>query len=320
MKIEVIGGGSLGLLFAAIAAKGSADVLLYTRTSQQAEQISTSGIGIEYVDDTHDLVTEGIKLEARAINEFSPSNEEGRWIILAVKQKHVDAELIAKLQQNVRIGDRLFCLQNGIGHIERLSQALPHIPVYAAITTEGARKLESYSIRRAGVGTTRFGQTNSTSFSSEEDKQAEQFLIEVFTKAGLPLATSNSIETVIYRKLLINAIINPLTAIWKIENGALLHNEYRISIMKEIFDEIVVIYEASGLSAPLSWWDDVLQVCESTAANRSSMLEDVTRGDSTEVAWISGGIVKLAHRFGVAAPWNQKLLNLIEGMNETESC
>jgi len=316
VRVEVIGGGALGLLFAAAAAKGGAEVVLYTRTPEQAERIMDSGIQVSEPAEKNPWSMSSHAIRACTTDFFSESGDQPRWIVLAVKQKHLDASLIAKLQANVRAEDRLFCLQNGVGHIERLMEALPEVPVYAAVTTEGARRLDAAVVLHAGKGSTLFGMTaTARQLYLAKQEQAEKMLIKALGLGGLSLAASNEIEIAMYRKLLINAVINPLTALWKIENGALLEKEERITTMRAVFDEIVTVYSAAGIEAPLVWWEELLDVCRATARNRSSMLEDVSRGDRTEAAWISGGVVELARRAGKQAPINQTLLNLIEGLN-----
>ncbi|GGN96596.1 ketopantoate reductase family protein [Saccharibacillus kuerlensis] len=318
MKIEVIGGGALGLLFAAGAARGGAQTLLYTRTEEQAQHISRYGIEVHEPAARASFQGEKEMLDARSIHDFAkPENEtEDRWILLAVKQKDLNDSLIHKLSEGMRSGDRLLCLQNGIGHLERLEKVMPQALIYAAVTTEGARRLDTGSVLHAGKGSTLFGLPKAAeTFLSKEQMQLEKKFEDLYTSAGLSMSVSNEVQTVVYRKLLINAIVNPLTAIWRVENGELLVNNGRVALMRAIFDEISVVYSNIGIPVPENWWRDVLDVCRATARNRSSMLEDVLGGRNTEAKWISGGIAELAHRSGTEAPINRMLLNLIEGIN-----
>jgi len=318
LNIEVIGGGALGLLFAAGAAEGGASTVLYTRSEEQAVLIAQEGIEVHNPGAGQPKCIPALRIKAKSIRNFAErrSSREESWIVLALKQKDLDDAFIDVLQANLRAGDRLFCLQNGVGHIERLRRALPGIDVYAAVTTEGARRLGSSSVLHAGKGSTLFGLPEAKGDSLPDKEAAEKKLAGVFAAAGLTLSVSNEIETVIYRKLMINAVINPLTAVWRIENGALLASERRTTMMRGIFDEILQVYALAGISAKESWWEELMEVCRSTASNRSSMLEDVSQGRLTEARWICGGIVDLAGRFGAQAPRNAMLLELIEGMRE----
>ncbi|WP_172194132.1 2-dehydropantoate 2-reductase [Saccharibacillus qingshengii] len=317
MNIEVIGGGALGLLFAAGAALGGADTVLYARTDAQARTIADRGISWSQGGQEETQRRIRTNLEARPISAFGGSGRgkcEERWILLAVKQKDLSPSFIARLTSGVYEGDRVLCLQNGIGHLERLAEALPQAAIYAAITTEGARRPEPDTVVRAGLGSTVFGIPGSPAEPGEYRNEAEKKLAETFQAGGLALSASNEIETAIYRKLVINAVINPLTAIWRIENGRLPESLVRIDFMRKLFDETLGVYSAAGVPASEEWWEELLGVCRSTALNRSSMLEDVSRGRETEAKWIGGGIAALARRSGTEAPLNEMLVHMIEGM------
>ncbi|MDO3409196.1 2-dehydropantoate 2-reductase [Saccharibacillus sp. CPCC 101409] len=311
MKIGVIGGGSLGLLFAAYAAKAGGEVELYTRSGRQADRLEAEGIELQTGEENSSFTVAPERFAARPIAGFARPEAQDRWILLAVKQKDLSDELIDTLRAGIRSGDRLLCLQNGVGHLERLDASLPGIPVYAALTTEGARRLSDRSVFHAGRGVTSFGMPG-----RRIEGEAEKNLARLFEKAGLSMSASNEIETLIYRKLAINAVVNPLTAIWNVPNGGLLASQERLSLMRGVFDEIARVYAAAGIAGADGWWEEVLGVCRATAANRSSMLEDVSAGRETEAPWISGGVCELARRFGADAPLSGMLLRLVQGMRE----
>ncbi|MFD1904841.1 ketopantoate reductase C-terminal domain-containing protein [Paenibacillus rhizoplanae] len=100
-------------------------------------------------------------------------------------------------------------------------------------------------------------------------------------------------DTIIYRKLLINAVINPLTAIWRVQNGELLASPERVHIMKELYTEAIGIFEACGITLEQGAWEAILEVCRATSGNTSSMLADVLAARETEIRWINGSIVNM---------------------------
>jgi 2-dehydropantoate 2-reductase len=51
-----------------------------------------------------------------------------------------------------------------------------------------------------------------------------------------------------------------------------------------------------------------------TAANRSSMLQDVQRGSPTEIDAICGAIVKAGEQTGVPTPVNRTLWQLVKAL------
>ena len=58
-------------------------------------------------------------------------------------------------------------------------------------------------------------------------------------------------------------------------------------------------------------------VARATGANRSSMLQDVLRGSTTEIATINGAVVREGQRLGVPTPVNQLLAALVAALDAT---
>ncbi|MNW61855.1 2-dehydropantoate 2-reductase [compost metagenome] len=139
-------------------------------------------------------------------------------------------------------------------------------------------------------------------------------LSRLLEQAGFDCTVSNEIDKLIYRKLLINAVINPLTALWRIPNGELITKEERKRLMRQLYEEVLLVYSERGICLDQDMWDHLILVCRSTATNTSSMLADVLAGRGTEVGSINGHIVRMAQKSGLTAPTHELLLHLIEGM------
>jgi 2-dehydropantoate 2-reductase len=58
-------------------------------------------------------------------------------------------------------------------------------------------------------------------------------------------------------------------------------------------------------------------VAQATAANRSSMLQDLLRGAPTEAATINGAVAREGARLGVPTPLNGALAALVEAAEAT---
>jgi 2-dehydropantoate 2-reductase len=123
----------------------------------------------------------------------------------------------------------------------------------------------------------------------------------------------------LWGKLVINAAINPLTALLRVPNGVLLERPTARALMSTLAREASSVAVAQGIRLP---FPNPLQAVETiarrTASNRSSMLQDVERGAPTEIDAICGAIVKAGDQVGVAAPINRTLWQLVSALSPKE--
>lgn len=317
--IDIIGAGSLGLLFAGRLAATGTDVRLWTRTLEQARTIACDGITVFDKEGEIAVHVSGDTFKVAPLADWQRLNSHAaaQWIFLMTKQGAIREVLEQILPvANTARKPEMVCFQNGIGHIERIRQVWPEGVLYPAVTTEGAKRQGTASIVHAGAGVTEIG------WSEEQAKaQAgnfEECVLNRLLAAGFDVCLSKEIEYGMYRKLLINAVINPLTAIWRIRNGELLSDPVRLHMMRRLFDEGIQVYEAHGIRWDSGWWEQIMNVCRATADNHSSMLADVLAQSTTEVASINGQLVQMAERAGITAPTHKVLWQLIEGMRLKE--
>lgn len=315
MKIEIMGAGALGLMFGAALSAAGEEVRLWTRTSEQAEELNRKGIRL-VMDSGQEVTIAANRLQAEStanMEKACGSKSNADWIVVTTKQRHLTESLYAHLQALRGEKTEIICFQNGVGHIERLSEALGGQMVIAALTTEGARKEGHCTVYRSGIGQTRLGLTGSYDKAEQLMDKAEN-LASRLSVAGFPSKLSNDIDKEIYRKLLINAAINPLTAIWRVRNGELLASEDRRALLTDLIEEALEIYNHYGIAYDPDIKAQVLQVCRSTANNMSSMLKDVLAGEPTEVNSINGHLVRMARERNIAVPAHEMVWRLVASM------
>lgn len=316
MKFEIIGAGALGLLFGGKLAAFGQEVRFWTRTTEQAELLANRGIMLQE-EEEHSPVRIA-DLKAYALQEASSriaAHPFSDWVLLLTKQRHINQELVQALEPLIGQNTQILCFQNGVGHLEFLGKAFPSTPIYAAITTEGAKRLDSYHVIRSGKGLTSVGiAENGGEWADLSLKNAAEKLIDTFGIAGFCTLLSKDIDREIYRKLLINSVINPLTAMWRIPNGELLATEARRAMVKLICEEALAIYAAKSIFFEGDAYDVVAEVCRSTASNMSSMLKDVIQGMPTEIDYINGRLVEMAKLTGVPAPGHEMIWRLVRGL------
>ncbi|OBZ19119.1 hypothetical protein A8L34_06200 [Bacillus sp. FJAT-27264] len=321
MRIDIIGAGSLGLLLAGRLISAGNEVRLWCRGSQQVHALLHSGINISYEDEGTPIRINSDLFHTGLVSDFTETylREPGGCVVITIKQNVLHDDLPGILQPLRKERPSIVCFQNGVGHIALLQKMLPESNIYAAITTEGAKRKTLTEVIHAGKGEVWIGSVPAEAFvgnplTEPQDNFEAIHILETLSVAGFSAFLSNDMNTMIYRKLLINAVINPLTALWRIPNGELLASEERIQIMRELYDEAIAVYEACGIPYETDLWEVIAQVCRSTSGNTSSMLADVLAGRATEIRWINGSIIEMGERSGLAVPLHRYMCRLVEGM------
>ena len=314
--VAVVGGGSLGLLLAGRLAAAGCGVTVVTRTAAQAAALEKAGVTIE--DAALGAAAETVRVRAAALAE---ARAPIGLALLAVKQTALTEPFLRRLAELVPEGGAVVPFQNGIGHLERLGEALPGRLLLPAVTTEGALRAGPTTVRHTGRGEIRlgewdFGPEYGNALANGKRRQASREALaaceRILTEAGFSVILSNNLTEALWRKLLVNAIINPLTAILRIRNGELPATSERLRLMRGLFEETYGILREAGLTDDReSSWETVLAVCERTSLNESSMLQDVLAGRETEIDAINGAVCRLAARQGRPSPWNEAVAALV---------
>ncbi|WP_127533048.1 ketopantoate reductase family protein [Paenibacillus kobensis] len=324
MRFEIVGGGAIGLLYGARLALAGYPVTIWTRTRKQAELLSDEGIELVAGGTIHT-----IDVSASPITECSRPVErtsEHKVLLITVKQPQLTAVLLEYIRLIAEEGDIVVGLQNGVGHIESIQHSLPGRIVLAGVTTEGALRHGLRTVEHTGEGVLSIGEYRSTSLTeasgdellSQSDRMIresrQKMLMNALSKAGIAIELSNEMNNRVYQKLLVNAVINPLTALFDVRNGELVHHPARLSLMKALHEETLSVLTASGMDDDGTSWDRLLQVCDRTSGNISSMLSDVRAGRLTEIEWINGGVCRLADDAGVNASLNRSVMHMVQAM------
>lgn len=230
-------------------------------------------------------------------------------VFVCVKTNSLPA-LCRELQESGLLEERLkrslfILLMNGMGNREVFLEAGLH----PARLQEG---LTSLGVVLAGEGRVELKGRGKTILQDVMGGKVKEFLAERFSEKGFEIKFSPDFQRQQYLKLLVNAVINPVTALTRQQNGIVLSPALRSSV-QAVLAEAVAVAAAEGVVIPEEEGRTlVFSVAEKTAANTSSMLQDVMRGRRTEIEAISGYIVRQAERHGIAVPVNETLYGMVK--------
>lgn len=308
VRIAVVGAGAMGSLMAgrlaAVAGAGQAveDVVLYGRESEHLNTIRSSGLTIIERDGAPNVIP------VRATTD--PAEVQGSHVVLVLVKAWASTEAVAPLNPYLNRDTIVITLQNGLGNASALRSALlregvrPH--VYLGVTTQAAMRMEPGRIVHTGSGITAIGRRTNPANALLQD------IARAMTGAGMQTVAVDDIHRWVWRKLAVNAAINPLTALGNVQNAAISSDPGLRTAAETIAREVVAVGKASGVKIDLA---EVLgaidEVARSTGDNRSSMLVDLDAGMPTEIDAINGAIVSEARRHAIKVPANQLLTALV---------
>lgn len=196
---------------------------------------------------------------------------------------------------------------NGLGPQQWLAERAPGRVLWGS-TTEGALIDESGRIRHTGRGETLIGPADGSP-PTARSRELGHWLCE--RSGPLVWRWDEAPAGRLWLKLAINAVINPITAIERLPNGALAGADWAAEV-DALCTEIRAIAKAHGHPLPDDLAERVRATARATADNRSSMRVDLENGRATEIEFINGFLIRMAFEADLKAPkltrWYQAVL------------
>ena len=293
MKLVIVGAGAVGSLFGAALFAAGHEVTLVGRPDHVAA-IRATGLRVE-----------GPRPRAFAIpatTDFGHASADA--ILVAVKTFHLGAAAAA-IAREIDPPAPLLLLENGLGIEEIAIGGLkdggwvrPEPWVLRAINSVPSTLVAPGVIRETGQGEVLLPAPD----APVPGRAHVPLFRHLLEGAGIPVRLVPEFAREVWRKALVNAAINPVTALHGVPNGALLAEPLRSEALRLLREA-----QATARAAGFDFSDgealaDFERVARATAENRSSMLQDLDRGRPTEIDALSEALLRFAERDGLDLP------------------
>ncbi len=303
MRIAIVGPGSIGCLFGGLLSQGGHDVWLVDRHAERAHLLDRRGIWVS-----------GVSGEFRSpVHATNQPRDVGAADLVLIAVKSYDTAAAAVTAQSMVTPETsVLTLQNGLGNLETLQQALGADRVIAGVTSQAATLIAPGQVHHAGVGMTVIGEP------SGEVSERLTATESAFSEAGVQVELTTQLPSVMWAKLAVNAGINAVATLAQVRNGGIMESASLRQVLRSVVSEVEQVAQAKSIRLPRS--DMVLhaeETCQRTANNLNSMLQDYYRQRRTEVDAINGAVVREGAAVGVPTPVNRALADLIRGLEET---
>jgi len=295
-SLLIVGSGAMACLFAGRLAASGVEVTILGSWIEGLRALRERGVRLQLANG------EEISYPVRVVT--SPSECTNTKFALVLVKSWQTARAAKQLATCLESEGLALTLQNGLNNRQSLANVLKPQRVALGVTTTGATLVEPGLIRPVGDEVITLGVHSRL-----------KPLSDMLRSAGFVVDTVADTSALLWGKLVINASINPLTALLRVTNGELLVRKPARNLMGITARETAAVAVARGIRLPYP--DPVVAVetiARRTAENYSSMLRDVIRGAETEIDSINGAIVNAGEETNVPTPVNRTLWQLIKAL------
>mgnify|MGYP001158210145 FL=1 len=286
---HILGVGAIGGLFACRLQLGGAEVTLLSREHEEpARQLVL-----------HNTLTARCQFPQQAI---AHSEDPIEYLLVCTKAWAVESA-IESVAHRLSATSVVVLLCNGMGLAEAVAPLIGEAQLVVGSTMSGCRRSGNGELIVSGEGRTQLGTLDASpapTWSSLWRQSVPDFKWET------------DIRSVLLAKVALNAVINPLTALHGVTNGELLQAPLQV-ITEEVIKEVQsVLCAADATEIASALPVQVRAVCNSTAANHSSMRVDLESGKRTEIDAIVGWLLSSLTPHPPATPILSELYDAVK--------
>ena len=284
---HVLGAGSLGTLWATRLARAGLPVRLILRNQARLQAYQAAG-GLTLVEQGQSSL---LAIPGETVDSTTPISR----LLLACKAYDAEAA-VSSIAPRLTQDAELILLQNGLGSQDAVAARVPQARCVAASSTEGAFRDGDWRVVFAGHGYTWLG---------DYSHPTPPIWLDDLTASGIPHEWSTQILTRLWRKLALNCAINPLTVLHDCRNGGLQQHQCEVATLCAELSEL--LHCCGQPAAAQNLQQEVERVIQATAANYSSMHQDVASQRRTEISYLLGYACQAAARHRLQLPHLQQL-------------
>lgn len=300
MKVAIAGSGAMGSRFGFMLHKAGNDVILIDKWDAHIEAIRENGLIVNY---------NGV-VENATIPIFYPGEvtEEVDVVFVFTKSMFL-ADMLENIQPILGQNTKVICLLNGIGHEIVMKQYVPLENILIGVTIWTAGLSGPGQILLDGKGATEI----QNFVPGNEQEEAAKEIVAMLKDAGLNGVYSENVKYSIWRKACVNGTMNATCSLLDVNLGQLFETDESIPIVKGIIKEFVQTAKKQGVELDLEETVQyILKSGKELGHHYPSMHQDLIQNHRlTEVDYINGAVARLSKEYGLEAPYNTLITDLI---------
>ncbi|PHQ25837.1 2-dehydropantoate 2-reductase [Marinobacter guineae] len=299
LKFLIVGAGGIGGYYAARLLHAGHDVVLTARGAHLAA-LQEQGLTVQYGDEVWSFPVQAMD-HAGVVARYRPDDFD----VVVVTLKSTATETMLK-----ELGPWLFhgkvpvlSLQNGVDNEPELASLLGEHRVLGGLAVRiGGHILQPGVVEAEGPAQVIMGEWPVAAEPGSRRALLEQ-LRDEFEAAGIPTTVSDNIRYELWRKLVINNGVNPLSALTGLDTQSLTHHPEFQKIVRGMMAETVAASKADGVNLGSADLAEMFELISNFNAIKTSMLVDKEKGRPLELDSIAGAVLRRCSQMGIDAPY-----------------
>jgi 2-dehydropantoate 2-reductase len=298
----VIGAGPVGCIVAAFLAGGGYDVTLCDVVSELLEPALNPGIIIEGAEN----IRQKVSRTCTNIDELAEHDPDVIFITVKANALPLIASAIEGFHRD---GMYIVSWQNGIDTELELAKILGKVPVM--------RSVVNYGCGLVGPAHVRMPFHHTPHYIKELDpasRQAAIILAESLTNCGLTTEHTDQIISMVWRKTVMNASMNPVCAVTGLTMSRAMNDPIVFQIVDALVKECLKVSRANEISIGWDFYPHAMEYMRSAGDHKPSMLMDIEAGRRTEIDFMNGKFVQYGEQADIETPYNRTMWALVKGL------
>jgi 2-dehydropantoate 2-reductase len=304
-KVIVVGAGAMGSLFAAHFARAGYETWAYDVWREHVERIRDSGLTVR---------RDGAEATVPMRATTDPGEPGAADLVLMFVKYNQTRQAARDIAPAIGPATVVLTLQNGLGNVELIREAIPENPILFGFTTLTSELLGPGLIEASYAGR---GDTFVWPAGGAPDDNCAA-VVDLLNRSDIHTTLDPEIELRIWQKLVVNCCMNTLCALSGLSVGALIDQAEAWPMLGGLTDEIVAVAGRKGIALTSAAARKFLrQVAEEARAHYPSMLRDVRAEKQTEIECLNGAVIREAEALGLDVPFNRFAYAMIRILEDT---
>ena len=301
-SFAVIGAGPVGCIVAAFLGKGGYDVTLCDVIPALIEPAISPGILIEGAENLQQSVT-------RVCTQIDELADHSPDVIIVTVKANVLPLISSAIEGFYREGMYVVSWQNGIDTELEIAKVLGRKPVMRAVVNYGCGLIKPGHVRMPFHHPPHYLQE-----MDPDSKPAAIAIAEALSTTGLLTRHTDSIISMVWRKGILNACMNPVCAVTGLTMAQAMGDPIVFQIVDALVKECVKVARANEINLGWDFYPGAIEYMRKAGDHKPSMLMDIENKRRTEIDYMNGKFIAYGAQAGIETPYNIMIRSLVKAI------